>query len=90
MALLEDYTLLSEDELDEKIQEVMNKIDMAYKLGYQDMVDQLLFHLDNMKLEMGDRLQKEAFEITAGRLPEQYNITDDDLSEESSEDAQKE
>jgi len=90
MALLDDYTNLSEDELDVKIQEVMNKIDIAYKLGYGDQVDQLLFHLDNMKMEMGDRLQKEAFEITAGRLPEQYNITDDDLSKESSEDAEKE
>ncbi len=83
--LLQDYEKLTEDELDEKIQDVMKKLDIAYSLGHDGIVDQLVFHLDNLKLELGERLEKQRFGIIAEKIPEQYNITDDELksSEES-------
>ena len=75
--LLQDYTKLTEEELDAKIEDVMKKLDIAYSMGQGPVVDQLIFHLDNLKLELGD--------IITHKVPEQYNVTDDDLksSEES-------
>ena len=77
--LLEDYTKLSEEELDSKIEDVMKKLDIAYSMGQGPIVDQLIFHLDNLKLELGDRLEKQRFDIVTHKTPEQYNVTDDEL-----------
>ncbi len=77
--LLEDYTKLSEEELDSKIEDVMKKLDIAYSMGQGPVVDQLIFHLDNLKLELGDRLEKQRFDIVTHKTPEQYNVTDDEL-----------
>ena len=83
--LLEDYGKLSDEELDLKIEDVMKKLDIAYSMGQGPVVDQLIFHLENLKLELGERLEKQRFGIIAEKIPEQYNITDDELksSEES-------
>ena len=83
--LLQDYTKLTEEELDAKIEDVMKKLDIAYSMGQGLIVDQLVFHLDNLKMELGDRLEKQRFDIVTHKVPEQYNITDDELksSEES-------
>ena len=83
--LLQDYTNLTEEELDAKIEDVMKKLDIAYSMGQGLIVDQLVFHLDNLKMELGDRLEKQRFDIITHKTPEQYNVTDDDLksSEES-------
>jgi len=83
--LLEDYGKLSDEELDLKIEDVMKKLDIAYSMGQGPVVDQLVFHLDNLKLELGERLEKQRFGIISDKTPEQYNITDDELksSEES-------
>jgi len=83
--LLEDYGKLSDEDLDLKIEDVMKKLDIAYSMGQGPVVDQLIFHLDNLKLELGERLEKQRFGIIADKTPEQYNITDDELksSEES-------
>jgi len=83
--LLQDYTKLTEEELDAKIEDVMKKLDIAYSMGQGPVVDQLIFHLDNLKMELGDRLEKQRFDIITHKVPEQYNVTDDDLksSEES-------
>jgi len=85
MADLNDYSKLTEEELDSKIQDVMQKLDIAYSMGQGPVVDQLVFHLDNLKMELGDRLEKQRFDIITHKVPEQYNVTDDDLksSEES-------
>ena len=85
MADLNDYSKLTEEELDSKIQDVMQKLDIAYSMGQGPVVDQLVFHLDNLKMELGDRLEKQRFDVITHKTPEQYNITDDELksSEES-------
>jgi len=87
--LLDDYNELSEEELDEKIQDVLKKIDIAYPMGHAEVVDQLLFHLDSLKMALGDKLEKQRYELIQGKIPEQYNITDDELSEESKDEVQK-
>lgn len=76
---------LSEEELDEKIQDLHKKIDIAYSMGKDGVVDQLLFYLDNLKMALYDKLEKQRFEITQGKIPTQYDITDDDLSQENND-----
>ena len=51
---IDDYDKLSEEELDEKIQDVLKKVDMAYSMGNNEVMNQLLFHLDNLKMALGD------------------------------------
>jgi|TARA_R110001606_G_scaffold361401_1_gene514502 hypothetical protein len=79
----DDYNKLSEEELDEKIQDILKKVDMAYSMGQGPVVDQLLFHLDNLKMALGDKLEKQRYEMIQGKLPEQFSITDDDFDEET-------
>jgi hypothetical protein len=45
----------------------------------------LLFYLDNLKMALYDKLEKQRFEITQGKIPTQYDITDDDLSQENND-----
>ena len=75
----EDYNKLSEEELDEKIQDVMKKVDIAYSMGHGQVVDQLLFHLDNLKMALGDKLEKQRFGVVKSKVPEEYNVTDEDI-----------
>ena len=75
----EDYNKLSEEELDEKIQDVMKKVDIAYSMGHGQVVDQLLFHLDNLKMALGDKLEKQRFGVVQSNVPEEYNVTDEDI-----------
>ena len=73
------YNKLSEEELDEKIQDVMKKVDIAYSMGHGQVVDQLLFHLDNLKMALGDKLEKQRFGVVQSKVPEEYNVTDEDI-----------
>jgi hypothetical protein len=83
--LLEDYELLSEDELDEKINDILKKIEIAHAMGHEVALQQLLFHLENMKLELGAKLEKSRFELIQGKVPEQYNITDEEIDKKKDE-----
>ena len=85
--LLEDYELLSEDELDEKINDILKKIEIAYAMGHEVALQQLLFHLENMKLELGAKLEKSRFELIQGKVPEQYNITDEEIDKEKKDES---
>ena len=76
---IDDYNKLSEEELDEKIHDVMKKVDIAYSMGHGQVVDQLLFHLDNLKMALGDKLEKQRFGVVQSKVPEEYNVTDEDI-----------
>ena len=76
-----DYSKLTEEELDEKIQDVLAKVEVCYKMGHSDALDQLLFHLDNLKIELTDKLEKKQFELIQGRTPDVLTVTDDDEEE---------
>jgi hypothetical protein len=78
-----DYSKLTEDELDEKIQDVLAKVEICYKTSSASpILDQLLFHLDSLKMELGDKLEKQRFELIQGRTPDILTITDDEDEEE--------
>jgi len=76
---IDDYDKLSEEELDEKIQDVLKKVDMAYSMGNNEVMNQLLFHLDNLKMALGDKLEKQRFGVVQSKVPEEYNVTDEDI-----------
>jgi hypothetical protein len=80
--LLEDYEKLTEDELDEKINDILKKVEIAYAMGHEVALQQLLFHLENMKLELGAKLEKSRFDLIQGKVPEQFNITDEEIDKE--------
>ena len=75
----ENLEKLSEEELDEKIQDLHKKIDIAYSMGKDGVVDQLLFYLDNLKMALYDKLEKQRFGMIQGRVPEEYNVTDEEI-----------
>jgi hypothetical protein len=77
-----DYSKLTEDELDEKIQDVLEKVEVCYRMGHGPTLDQLLFHLENLKMELGDKLEKKRFGLIQGRTPDVLTVTDDDEEEE--------
>jgi molecular chaperone GrpE (heat shock protein) len=81
----DDFNKLSEEELDEKIQDVLKKVNIAYSMGNSEVLDQLLFHLDNLKMALGDKLEKQRFEVIEGKIPEQFSLTDDNLDEDIKE-----
>jgi hypothetical protein len=81
----DDFNKLSEEELDEKIQDILKKVNIAYSMGNSEVLDQLLFHLDNLKMALGDKLEKQRFEVIEGKIPEQFSLTDDDLDEDIKE-----
>ena len=84
-----DYSKLTEDELDEKIQDILEKVEVCYRMGHGPTLDQLLFHLENLKMELGDKLEKKRFELIQGRIPETLTITDDEDEEELSKNNKK-
>ena len=79
--LLEDYGKLSDEDLDLKIEDVMKKLDIAYSMGQGPVVDQLVFHLDNLKIELTDKLEKKQFEASQGKAPDRMTITDNESEE---------
>ena len=82
LVVLEQGSDEEEDELDEKINDILKKIDIAYSMGHEVALQQLLFHLENMKIELGTKLEKQRFELIQGKVPEQYNITDEEIDKE--------
>ena len=48
--LLEDYEKLTEDELDEKINDILKKVEIAYAMGHEVALQQLLFHLEEYEI----------------------------------------
>jgi hypothetical protein len=51
-------------------------------MGHEVALQQLLFHLENMKLELGAKLEKSRFDLIQGKVPEQFNITDEEIDKE--------
>ena len=76
-----DYSKLTEEELDEKIIDVLAKVEVCYKMGHSAALDQLLFHLENLKMELGDKIEKKQFALLQGRTPDVLTVTDDDEEE---------
>lgn len=81
--MFKDYNSLSDEELDSKMEEVMKKINMAYRMGQEHVVEQLQHILELLQLELTERVEKMRFEMISSRTPESLIIGEDDESDAS-------
>jgi hypothetical protein len=76
--MFQEYTNLSEEELDEKLEEIMAKIVTADRMGLESSVQQLVAIRDNLQAELMERLDKLRFEDINKRTPDSLVIGEDD------------
>jgi len=85
--MFQEYTHLSEEELDEKLEEIMAKIMTADRMGLEGSVQQLIAIRDNLQAELMERLDKLRFDDINKRTPDSLVIgEDDDADAPTSED----
>jgi len=85
--MFQEYTNLSEEELDEKLEEIMVKIVTADRMGLEGSVQQLIAIRDNLQAELMERLDKLRFDDINKRTPDSLVIgEDDDADAPTSED----
>lgn len=80
-----DYSSLSEEELDEKMEDVMKKINIAYRQGMDQVVLQLQYHLNVLHLELTERLDRMRFDIINERTPDSFIIGEDNDTDASTD-----
>ena len=76
--MFQEYTNLSEEELDEKLEEITAKIVTADHMGLESAVQQLVAIRDNLQAELMERLDKLRFEDINKRTPDSLVIGEDD------------
>ena len=84
--MFQEYSSLSEEELDERLEDVMKKINSAHAMGLDGVVEQLQFILENLQLEMSERAEKFRFDAVQERTPDSLVIGEDDGSDASTSD----
>jgi hypothetical protein len=80
-----DYSSLSEEELDEKMEDVMRKINIAHRQGMDHVVQQLQYHLGMLRLELNERLERMRFDIINDRTPDSFIIGEDNDTDASTD-----
>jgi len=83
--MYDNYKSLAEEELDEKIGEVQKKMNIAHQMGLDNVVEQLQFIYENLKLEMSERLEAMRFDIINERTPDSLVIGEDDEPDASTD-----
>jgi len=73
-----EYKSLSDEELDEKIGEVTKKINTAYAMGLDSAVEQLQDILENLRMELTERLEIMRYDIINERIPDSLVVGEDD------------
>jgi hypothetical protein len=76
--MFQEYTHLSEEELDEKLEEIMAKIVTADRMGLEGSVQQLVAIRDNLQAELMERLHTLRFDDINKRTPDSLVIGEDD------------
>lgn len=72
------YHTLSDEDLDGKIEEVTNKVNMASRMGQEAVVEQLQVFLEELQLELYERVEKMRFKIISDRTPNSFVLGEDD------------
>ncbi|MDA9374137.1 DUF4175 domain-containing protein [bacterium] len=76
--MLNEYKSLSEEELDEKMEDVMKRMNAAHAMGHDVMLEQLQFILENMQMELTERMDKMRYDMINERMPNSLVIGEDD------------
>ena len=77
-----DYKSLSEEDLDKKITDLQSKMEIAYRLGQEHVLEKLQHHLEELKLEYSERFEKMRFEIINQKTPNSMVIGEDNESDD--------
>ena len=72
-----DYKSLSEEDLDKKITDLQSKMEIAYRLGQEHVLEQLQHHLEELKLDYSERFEKMKFDLINQRTPNSMVIGED-------------
>jgi hypothetical protein len=75
-----DYKSLSEEDLDKKITDLQSKMEIAYRLGQEHVLEQLQHHLGELKLEYSERFEKMKFDLINQKTPNSMVIGEEDES----------
>lgn len=84
--MFQEYSSLSDEELDEKMEELMKKIQAAHAMNLDGAVEQMQDILEMMQLELRERTEKFRFDIITERTPDSLVIGEDDGSDASTDD----
>lgn len=81
-----DYSNFSEEELDEKILDVQNKMSLAFQQGHEGVVQQLSFILEQLNYELQQRLEDERSNAIVDRTPDSLIIGEDIEDDDADDD----
>ena len=84
--MFQEYSSLSDEELDEKMEELMKKIQAAHAMNLDGVVEQMQDILEMMQLELRERTEKFRFDIITERTPDSLVIGEDNGSDASTDD----
>lgn len=76
--MFQEYTNLSEEELDEKLEEITAKIVTADRMGLESSVQQLVAIRDDLQAELMERLDTLRFNDIDNRTPDSLVIGEED------------
>jgi len=79
--MFQEYTSLSEEELDEKMEDVMKRMNSAHAMGLEGVVEQLQSILEALQLELNERMDIMRFSMISERTPDSLVIGEDDGSD---------
>lgn len=69
-----DYSSLTEEELDKKMEDVTKKMNQASIMGNEGLLIQLRGYYDSLQFEILERLQRSQFDIIDQKTPESYLV----------------
>lgn len=75
--MFQEYKNLSDEELDEKLEEIASKIVMADRMGLFTVVEQMVAIRDNLQAELFERMDSLRFDDINKRTPESLVIGED-------------
>lgn len=83
--MFQEYDSLSEEELDEKMEDVTKRINVAYSMGLEGVVEQLQAILEQLQLELTERTDMMRYSMISERTPDSLVIGEDDGSDASTD-----
>lgn len=81
--MFQEYTNLSEEELDEKLEEITAKIVAVDRMGLEGSVQQLIAIREALQAELIERLDRLRFDDISKRTPSSLVIGEDDGTDAS-------
>lgn len=83
--MFQEYKNLSDEELDEKLEEIVAKISMVSRMGLEHAVEQLVAIRDNLQLELFERMDTLRASDIIKRTPESLVIGEDNDADASTD-----